>query len=179
MSPGSSDAGGHADRPLVALQAVLGGNETPSKDDITSILSSGEPPCGTAHWLRAELVPALFLVERSAGQWLAGACSARQAIVRLLPHSKSAAGGYVVPNRGPRVPDGKAPSSSVVTPSVCARRRGELLRWRCGAVGIDAEGDKIDLLLKEVEGKDVNQLISEGAPRRREAFVQPPMRDWG
>lgn len=30
------------------------------------------------------------------------------------------------------------------------------------AVGIDAESDKIDLLLKEVEGKDVNQLISEG-----------------
>lgn len=32
---------------------------------------------------------------------------------------------------------------------------------RC-AVGIDADGDKIDLLLKEVEGKDVNQLITEG-----------------
>lgn len=30
------------------------------------------------------------------------------------------------------------------------------------AVGIDADGDKIDLLLKEVEGKDVNQLITEG-----------------
>lgn len=28
---------------LLALQAVLGGNDSPSKDDITSILSSGKP----------------------------------------------------------------------------------------------------------------------------------------
>ena len=32
------------------------------------------------------------------------------------------------------------------------------------AVGIDAESDKIDLLLKEVEGKDIDELISEGEP---------------
>lgn len=31
------------------------------------------------------------------------------------------------------------------------------------AVGIEAEGDKIELLIKELDGKDVNEVIAEGA----------------
>lgn len=30
-------------------------------------------------------------------------------------------------------------------------------------MGIEAEGDKIELLLKELDGKDVNDVIAEGA----------------
>lgn len=40
----------------------------------------------------------------------------------------------------------------------------QMLPMVCGAVGIEAESDKIDMLLKEVEGKDVNELITSGAP---------------
>lgn len=37
-----------------------------------------------------------------------------------------------------------------------------MLPMGCGAVGIEAESDKIELLLKEVDGKDVNELITSG-----------------
>ncbi|KAK5174507.1 60S acidic ribosomal protein P2 [Saxophila tyrrhenica] len=30
------------------------------------------------------------------------------------------------------------------------------------AVGVEADGDRLDSLLKELEGKDINELISEG-----------------
>jgi len=41
------------------------------------------------------------------------------------------------------------------------------------AVGIEAEGDKIELLIKELDGKDVNEVIAEGALPRH-----PPVVSW-
>lgn len=34
-----------------------------------------------------------------------------------------------------------------------------------GAVGIEAEGDRLESLLKELKGKDINQLIAEGSAK--------------
>jgi hypothetical protein len=144
------------------VQAVLGGNSSPSKDDITSILGSGEYRC---RGVKAE----------HCGAW--GSCMSGRWAGQLAHNEHSG-----------QMSDWAHDKRRLLTPAVHQAVWEVILLWssRAGveelqhlqsidavgtsdsvislvlAVGIEAEDDKIELLLKEMDGKDVNDVISEG-----------------
>ena len=108
---------------LFCLQAVLGGNSSPSADDINKILGSGQP----SHLLAAVCV--------------ASSLQTRAACLN---------------------------TNSVMKPSMRVHH-SHLMRCQVKtagvAVGIEADSERVEALLKELEGKDITEVIASGVSK--------------